>query len=83
MDEIFMKLTTEDEVDNSNNNHNNDDLLINLSKDLKLLNGSKLMFQQFRGTFIKCALHSLRNWKMILMQLLLPSIFTIFDWVNQ
>ena len=54
-----------------------EEILQELAKSVKLLEGRQLFMQQFRGAFIKCFLHAIRNWKIILLQLLLPTIMTV------
>ena len=43
--------------------------------------GMVLWIQQFYGLFVKRFLHSLRNWKAIITQLILPILFVIFGLV--
>ena len=92
MDEIFMKVTS-DALDGSNNNdeHSSDmysniglpeELKEELSHPIKLLSGSALLRSQFLGAFIKCKLHATRNWKIIFMQLALPTFMVIISIVQ-
>ena len=67
----------ESEEDKNGNDTSKDDAIIaEISKKVTLLLGFKLFMQQFRGAFIKCYLHAIRNWKIILLQLLTPAIMT-------
>ena len=77
MDEIFLTVTksTEEEKE-GNDTENDEEILQKLAESVKLLEGFALMKQQFKGAFIKCLLHAVRNWKIILMQLVLPAIMT-------
>ena len=43
--------------------------------------GFRLWIQQFYGLFVKRFLHSLRNWKAIITQLILPIFLVIFGLV--
>ena len=79
MDEIFMQLTTKDtpitdKLQLEEKFDETDNLLENFSQPIKLLTGVPLMKSQFLGSFQKCRLHATRNWKIIFMQLLLPSL---------
>ena len=83
MDEIFLKVTKddgdgkEDEGPEEIDEASDDEILKELAKSVQLLQGNQLFLQQFRGAFIKCFLHAIRNWKIILLQLLLPTIMTV------
>ena len=67
----------ESEEDKNGNDTSKDDAIIaEISKKVTLLLGFNLFLQQFRGAFIKCSLHAVRNWKIILLQLLTPAIMT-------
>ena len=84
MDEIFLKVTKddgagkEDEGPEEIDEASDEEILQELAKSVQLLEGRQLFMQQFRGAFIKCFLHAIRNWKIILLQLLLPTIMTVF-----
>ena len=73
--EIFNRITRDD---NSNGSDIPQDLtqLVEISG-IERLGGLRLYFQQFRGHFIRNILYSMRNWKLITIQLLLPSLLTI------
>jgi hypothetical protein len=77
MDEIFMKATNDEDDNKTENADIQEDLIMKLSNRIVLLNGFKLRKTQFLGAFIKNYLHAARNWKIILMQLLLPALMTI------
>ena len=77
MDEVFLKVTRTAEEKLNQKEEIQEDLLLKLSKQISLLKGLALTSQQFRGAFVKCALHAGRNWKIIAMQLILPALMTI------
>lgn len=77
MDEVFLKVTRTEEEKVNQKEEIQEDLLLKLSKRIHLLEGLSLSSQQFRGAFVKCALHAGRNWKIIAMQLILPAVMTI------
>ena len=77
MDEVFLKVTRTAEEKLNQKEEIQEDLLLKLSKQISLLKGLSLTSQQFRGAFVKCALHAGRNWKIIAMQLILPAVMTI------
>ena len=48
---------------------------------LEFNTGVVLWIQQFYGLFVKRFLHSLRNWRAIITQVVLPILFVIFGLV--
>ena len=88
MDEIFLQVTEKSKkIDESENDSKIDekfesDLKKELSTPIDLLEGFDLIKSQFLGAFLKCRLHALRNWKIILMQLLLPTMMTVISIVQ-
>ena len=87
MDEIFMKVTA-DAHEDPNLNHNGEEastsgfsegLQKELSEPIELLTGCELLKSQFHGAFTKCKLHAMRNWKIIFMQLVLPTVMVIIS----
>ena len=77
MDEIFLKVTNEGTENVTKTSDIQEELLLKLANRITLLSGYALLNQQFRGAFVKCAIHALRNWKVIALQLGLPAIMTI------
>ena len=91
MDEIFLQVTEKfsQAIDKQSNDHDSHleekfetELKNELSKPIDLLQGFDLIKSQFSGALLKCRLHALRNWKIILMQLLLPTLMTIISIVQ-
>ena len=88
MDEIFLQVTEkskkidESESDSKIDEKFESDLKKELSTPIDLLKGFDLIKSQFLGAFLKCRLHALRNWKIILMQLLLPTMMTVISIVQ-
>lgn len=62
MDEIFLKVTHQDEIEQESENSLTEaeetEILLDLSKSVKLIDDKKsLLKQQFRGAFTKFSLH--------------------------
>ena len=79
MDEIFQNITKDCTADDADETmmENKEEILQKLAKRTKLLTGYQLRMQQFRGAFSKCFLHAIRNVKMILFQLAMPTFHVI------
>ncbi|CAG5090419.1 Oidioi.mRNA.OKI2018_I69.PAR.g12593.t1.cds [Oikopleura dioica] len=79
MNEIFLKMTkTKEDLQakkSVTSAVDNEEILKSMTEKIDLLTGPALRFQQFRGSFIKCMFHSLRNIKTILTSLFFPAFF--------
>jgi len=83
MNEIFLKMTkTKADLEakrSITSAAENDKILKSMTEKIELETGIRLRFQQFRGSFIKCMYHSIRNIKTILTSLFFPVFFVILS----
>ena len=79
MDEIFLNVTKDcsNESVAELDSESKESMLLKLAQRTELLKGSRLRLQQFRGAFVKCFLHAVRNWPQFVFQLAMPLLHVI------